>query len=204
MASVPLIVPDRPSDHHRTRSADPRFYVGGVLGAIESWGATAAERAATYGCDALVRDPDRVLFRAVDVAAPAPLVFRWLCQIRVAPYSYDWIDNLGRRSPRTLTPGVDELKVGQRFNVFTLAAFEPDRSITLECDNLAFGHVGLTYAANPAGADRCRLVAKVVLERRWGAAGRAYSWLLAAGDLVMMRKQLLTFKELAERDSAEA
>lgn len=173
-----------------------------MLGAIDSWGATAEERAAPYGCDALMRDPERVLFRAVDVAAPAPLVFRWLCQIRVAPYSYDWIDNLGRRSPRSLTPGLDELEVGQRFTVFTLAAFEPGRSITLECDNLAFGHVGLTYAANPAGDNRCRLVAKIVLGRRWGAAGRAYSWLLSAGDLVMMRKQLLTFKALAERDCA--
>jgi hypothetical protein len=175
-----------------------------VLGAVESWGATPEERAAAYGCDALVHEPGRVLFRAVDVAAPAPLVFRWLCQIKVAPYSYDWIDNLGRRSPTALTPGVDELEVGQRFNVFTLAAFEPDRSITLECDNLAFGHVGLTYAANPAGADRSRLVAKVVIGRRWGAAGHAYSWLLAAGDLVMMRKQLLTFKALAERDVADS
>jgi hypothetical protein len=171
-----------------------------VLATIDNWGATPDERASPYGCDGLVHDPDRVLFRAVDVAAPAPLVFRWLCQIQAAPYSYDWIDNRGRRSPTSLTPGLDRLEVGQRFNIFTLASFEPDRSITLTCANLAFGHVGLTYAAIPAGADRCRLVAKVVIGRRWGAPGHLLNWLLAAGDLVMMRKQLLTFKELAERD----
>lgn len=67
--------------------------------------------------------------------------------------------------------------------------------------DVAFGHVGLTYAAEPVGTDRCRLVAKVVMGRRWGAAGRLVNRLLAVGDLVMMRKQLLTFEELAERDA---
>ena len=62
----------------------------------DAWNATEAERAelaTDVPCDRLVPGGRR-LVRAVDVDAPAPLVFRWLCQLRVAPYSYDTLDNL--------------------------------------------------------------------------------------------------------------
>ena len=81
---------------------------------VEDWGSTAAERAEPFPCDRLLADPDAAMFRAVDVEAPAAVSFRWLCQLRAAPYSYDKLDNLGRRSPQALTPGLDELEVGQR------------------------------------------------------------------------------------------
>ena len=77
---------------------------------------------------------DAALFRGVTVAASTTVLFRWLCQIRIAPYSYDWLDNGGRRSPPTLTPGLDVLVKGQRvMTIFDLVAFEPDRSIAAGC-----------------------------------------------------------------------
>ncbi|MGD0384654.1 MAG: hypothetical protein ABSB73_00810 [Solirubrobacteraceae bacterium] len=137
---------------------------------VANWGSTAVERAQPFPCDRLVGSADHVLFRAVDVRAPVQLTFRWLCQLRAAPYSYDRLDNRGRRSPQTLTPGLEQLAVGQRVqSVFTLVEFEEGRSLTMS----HVWHSRLT-----------RLV-------------------LPPGDLLMMRRQLLNLKGLAERSARE-
>lgn len=171
-----------------------------------TWGTTAAERATAFPHE-LADEGDRsLLWRGVDVAAPAPLVFRWLCQMRVAPYSYDWIDNWGRRSPQTLTPGLDELVIKQPFMIFRLVAFEPGVALTLETPpgssaEKMFGAVHLTYWARAVAAERTRLLVKIRVRSApgvWGAAMRAF---LPWGDLVMMRRQLLNFRRLAERDA---
>lgn len=170
---------------------------------IETWGTLPAERTIAFPCDDLIERPDGVLYRGVDVAAPPEVVFRWLCQLRVAPYSYDWIDNLGRRSPRRLVPGLDELEIGQRFmTIFRLVSFEDGRSITVDSTTATFGRVSVTYKVVPTDAQRCRLVVKVLIQTPGGLVGRALQCFLPAGDLIMMRRQLLTLKALSERDAA--
>lgn len=155
-----------------------------------------------FPCDRFLADADDAYYRAIDVNAPAPALFRWLCQLRVAPYSYDWIDNLGRRSPRKLTPGLEELAVGQHFmTIFELVAFERDRHLTLPLrrHSRRLGEVAVTYLVVPGGEYRCRLVVKLLLGYR---GARWLWWLLRPvapwGELFMMRKQLLTLKRLAE------
>jgi hypothetical protein len=162
-----------------------------------------AERDLAYPCDGLIDDPDGTLYRAVAVGAKGDLIFRWLCQLRVAPYSYDWIDNLGRRSPRVLTPGLEELGIGQTFmTIFRLAGFEEGRSITVESTTRLFGHVAASYVVAPVDAATSRLVVKLVFKAPSGLLGTAGRLLLPPGDLVMMRKQLLTLKALSEQSSA--
>jgi len=167
----------------------------------EVWGATPAECALSFPCDGLVANAD-ALFRAIDVDAPAHVAFRWLCQLRAAPYSYDWLDNGGRRSPQTLTPGLDALAVGQKvMRIFDLVAFEPDRHLTLRLNGEGgiFGDVAVTYLVVPRAADCARYVVKLCWRypdmMGLGLIARA---LLPWGDFVMMRKQLLTLKVLAE------
>ena len=167
---------------------------------VSEWGSTAAERAEPFPCDALLPDAAMTLFRAVDVAAPASDVFRWLCQLRVAPYSYDRLDNGGRRSPQTLTPGLEQLEVGQRMmSIFRLADFEPGVSITARSSGTMFGEVAITYRVRATAPRRSRLVAKVLAEPPLrGPGGLAMRALLAPGDLIMMRRQLLNLARLAE------
>jgi hypothetical protein len=172
------------------------------VGAIRHWGSTEEERAQSYPCDRLLADADDALFRAVDVDAPPAVAFRWLCQLRVAPYSYDWIDNRGKTSPSELTPGLEELAVGQRvMRIFRLASFEKDRHLTLVLDDAggrkAFGEIAVTYqvVAREGGS---RYVVKMLVQRPRGVR-RLLAGLLPLGDLVMMRKQLRTLGAHAAR-----
>ena len=149
---------------------------------FEHWGTTPAERVAHYPCQDEL--PGEVLLtRGVDVSAPSDVTYRWLCQLRVAPYSYDWIDNFGKRSPDHLIPGLEALEVGQPIcRVFRLRSFEPGRSITFS----GLG-VAISYVVTPG-----RLVGALSLRKR-----TLLTTPLALGDLVMMRRQLLNLARLA-------
>jgi len=176
-----------------------------------TWGTTAAERTAAFPCDGVIAAPDDRLYRGVTVQASAATVYRWLCQLRAAPYSYDWIDNRGRQSPRHLIAGLDDLAVGQSvMGIFTLVDFRRDDHLTIRIKPRTaafrlFGDVAGTYRVAPSDGPACRLLAKLVVCYPPGIAGAFMRRLLPWGDLVMMRRQLLNLKALAEageRDTA--
>jgi hypothetical protein len=158
-----------------------------------TWGATPSERAAALPCDGLHRGGVQA-DRAITINAPPPIVFSWLCQLRAAPYSYDLLDNFGRRSPPERDPGLEHLQAGQRFmTVFALQSFVVNEQITLRTNGAA-----VTYSVRPHGAGS-RLRARVLF-----AGPRLLARALALGDLVMMRKQLRTLKSLAEAEAEAA
>jgi hypothetical protein len=164
-----------------------------------NWGASTSERGRRLACDELSPHAPVRLDRAITVDAAPATVFRRLCQLKLAPYSYDAIDNFGRRSPRELVAGCEQLAVGERFmTIFELTSFAYDKQITMRSRRTT-----VTYATDEQG-DVTRLSARVLFEPPGGGAPAALvGGLLAVGDLVMMRKQLLTLKALAERDERE-
>ena len=165
------------------------------------WNATAAEVAATYPCDGVLERVDQRLLRAVTIDAALPIVFRWLCQLKIAPYSYDLVDNLGRRSPQQLVPGAENLAVGQRvMTIFRVVDFAVDDHLTIRWDSDRLrGKVVVTYQIRPR-ADGTRLVACIETTFPNGPATPLLKAVFPAGDLLMMRRQLLNLKRLAERD----
>jgi hypothetical protein len=170
-----------------------------------NWNATAEEWRAAYPCDRHIGVPHRAFMRAIDVRAPANVAYRWICQLKLAPYSYDLVDNWFRPSPRQLTPGAERVELGQYFLVGRIVEFEKDRHVTAVVDPRLvrfYGFFSLTYAVRPTGTASCRLVVKSDLANgRWWERARLF--LVAWGDLIMMRKQLLTLRALAEKTARE-
>jgi len=153
-----------------------------------------------FPCDKVLPDFTDAYYRGITVHAEPATLFRWLCQLRIAPYSYDWIDNLGRRSPRKLTPGLDDLAVGQSFmTIFALVDFERDRHITLRVRRAGtFRSCALSYVIVPTGQAGSRLVVKLVVRFGNRYSDRLIRRIAPVLDWIMMRRQLLTLKQLSE------
>jgi hypothetical protein len=161
----------------------------------ERWGVTEQEVARRYPCDGLLPEPTLEVWRGITVHAAPPALWPWLCQLRLAPYSYDWLDNLGRRSPCELrglpdpAPGESFSRVAGRFPVGRVLSVLPQEQLTARI----MGAV-MSYVLVPEG-DSTRLLLKIVLKRdRWVAP------VVAVGDWPMARRQLKNLKALAETD----
>ncbi len=173
----------------------PPCHRGRVL--ADRWGVTDDEVALAYPCDEWVERPTLVAWRGVTVHASAEDLWPWVTQVRVAPYSYDWVDNLGRRSPRTLL----DLKpptVGQHFTC--AGGKKLGRILSVEEQHQLTGRIAgavMSYVLEqPSAHAPTRLLLKVISD-----VPRTFAPLLSAGDLVMARRQLLNWKLLAERTS---
>lgn len=170
-----------------------------------TWGATPDEISRPLPGDALVADPTFNATRAITIAAAPDQIWPWLVQIgltRAGWYSYDILDNLGRRSARHIIPELQGLAPGD------VVPMSPDgkqgmRVHSMNAPNsMVWGTPGdTTWAwqldANPDGSTR--LITRVRSRYRWLSPSIAFSALLEFGDIWMMRKMLLNIRERAEQ-----
>ena len=74
---------------------------------FETWGATQAEITEPVVGDELIPDATLVATRSIDCDARPTEVYPWLAQMgfgKAGWYSYDWLDNLGRKSATEIVP----------------------------------------------------------------------------------------------------
>lgn len=104
-------------------------------------GATESEVQGPYPGAGLIPDSSRSATMAVTINAPRSRVWPWLVQMgtdRGGWYSWDRLDNFGRRSAETIHPGWQEIAVGDHLAAkpdgsqwWEVAALEPERFLGL-------------------------------------------------------------------------
>lgn len=169
-----------------------------------TWGATPAEVAARMPGDDLVPHPSFDATRAITIAAPPDAVWPWLVQAgtgRAGWYSYDLVDNLGRRSADRIIPELQDLAVGG------IVPLTPSGRLGLRVHaldaprSMVWGSAGETtwsWVLTEAGKGSTRLVTRFRSRSVAGIPTALFLLPLELGDSVMMRKMLLTLKGRAE------
>jgi hypothetical protein len=171
------------------------------------WGASDEEARRSMPGDELLPSGAPSTTRAITIDAMPRDVFPWLLQIgygRGGWYSYDWIDNDGKRSVHRIDPALQELVVGDRVQMFpgfgpTVREIEHDHHILSSGDADSWC---LLVEPRPGGCTR--LISRWRLD--WPKSIGAYVWSLIAdpGAFVMERKMLRTIRTLAERNAKGA
>jgi hypothetical protein len=182
---------------------DPTYRAGMFL---QFWGATEAEQAGPVAGDELVADARLVATRSIDLGSPPEVVWPWLVQMgfgRAGWYSYDWLDNLGRRSATRIHPEWQNLQAGDPIPggpvSFEAAIVERPRAFVIRLPDggpiqsrLAFT---LAFDLRRVGATGTRLVTRVRSRIDTPLGRWIERWLLGPGDGVMVRRQLLNLQE---------
>ena len=165
------------------------------------WGASDEEVRGAMPGDDLLRPGAPSTTRAITIDAGPRDVFPWLLQIgygRGGWYSYDWIDNDGRRSVDRIVPSLQNLAVGDRIQMIpgsgpSVREIEPDHHILSggEADTwcLLVEPRPKGEAVSSADGDR--------IGRRASARSSGLS-ISDPGAFVMERKMLRTIRDLAE------
>ena len=175
---------------------------------LENWGATRDEIEGSVVGDELCPDARIVATRCISIAAPPDVVFPWLRQMgfgRAGWYSYDWIDNLGRRSARAINPAWQTLAHGETIPGgpadFEAIIVEPPTALVMRLvrkgrATRAINFV-LAYELRPT-AEGTRVVTR--MRARVDAPGGRIieKLLLAPGDGIMLRRQLLNVAQRSE------
>ena len=169
------------------------------------WGSTNMEIERPMPGDDIVEKPSFNANRAVTINAPAQNIYPWIVQMgvnRAGWYSYDLLDNLGKRSAETI------LLEHQNIKKDDLIPMSPDGKQGLYVKDfrnnewiLWWDKVGdstWTWGIYPDGNSRTRLVTRVRVKYKWLSFVILFNLIIEFFDIIMMRKCILEIQRRAE------
>jgi hypothetical protein len=172
---------------------------------FQYWGATAEEINSSVVGDDLCSTATLVATRSITIGAAPQEVFPWIRQMgfgRAGWYSYDWLDNLGRKSATTIHDEWQSVEAGDKIPSgpisFTAAIVDAPRHFVLEIQSLGKKspkmHFTLAYELrdNPQGT---RLVTRMRSRVNLPLGSLFEKLILGPGDGIMLRRQLLNIKK---------
>jgi hypothetical protein len=178
---------------------------------FQYWGATSEEIQSPVVGDDLCANATLIATRSITISAPPQDVFPWIRQMgfgRAGWYSYDWLDNLGRKSATTIHDEWQTVEVGDKVPSgpisFTAAIVEAPRHFVLEIKSrgkkLPKLHFTLAYELrdDPQGT---RLVTRMRSHCSFPFGPLFEKLILGPGDGFMLRRQLLTISKNASQTS---
>ena len=169
------------------------------------WGATDEEIRRSMPGDDLVGTPSFNATRAVTIKASPSDIYPWIVQMglnRAGWYSYDLLDNLGRKSEEEILPIFQSVQVG------TLIPMSPNNNYGLWVKEFKKdewmlwwdkkGNTTWGWEIYSNGKRDCRLVSRVRIKYQWSRLGIFFNLLIEFFDILMMRKCMLGIKRRAE------
>jgi hypothetical protein len=169
------------------------------------WGATDAEVKRSLPGDEIVDKPSFNATRAVTIHAPAQNIYPWIVQMGVSRagwYSYDLLDNLGRRSAESLLPEHQNIQIGDLIPIspdgkqgMWVKYFRKNKWM-LWWDKK--GDTTWIWEIHPEGENQFRLITRVRVKYRLFSRAVLFNLLTEFFDILMMRKSMLGIKRRAE------
>lgn len=169
------------------------------------WGATDDEIKRSMLGDDIVGKPSFNATRAVTINAPAENIYPWIVQMginRAGWYSYDLLDNLGRRSAGSILLEHQNIQVGD------LIPISPDGKEGLWVKDFRnnewmlwwdkMGDNSWVWEIYSEGEAHSRLVTRVRVKYRWLSPAILFNLIIEFFDILMMRKCMLGIKRRAE------
>jgi len=175
------------------------------------WGATDDEIKRSMLGDDIVGKPSFNATRAVTINAPAENIYPWIVQMgvkRAGWYSYDLLDNLGRKSAESILAEHQDIQVGD------LIPLSPDGKQGMRVKDFRknewmlwwdkIGDCSWVWEIYSEGEAHSRLVTRVRVKYRWFSPAIAFNLLIEFFDILMMRKCMLGIKRRAEKSLSKS